>query len=76
MASYSKHKYKHLESNSFRKQNKICSFEDKICYTKKEAQTALNYTKYTNRDKVPIRYYYCNKCNMYHLTSQELRNAD
>lgn len=60
------------------KKNKTyCKFCGKICYTKKEAQTALNYTKHTKeKHKMPIRMYFCDKCNSYHLTSQEKKNSE
>lgn len=51
----------------------ICESEGKICYTKKEARTALNGAKHHgNRvKKIPKRMYLCKKCGFYHLTSQK-----
>lgn len=47
---------------------------NKICYSKKEAQSALNQVKHSRfRDKHrrECRYYYCKVCNAWHLTSHE-----
>lgn len=72
--SYSHYKYKKGFENSFKEDKKYCKFCGKICYSKKDAQTALNYVKHTKeKHKLPIRAYYCDKCNSYHLTSQEKR---
>jgi len=49
-----------------------CEIEDKICYTEREANEALNGAKsHNNRSKkIPVRKYFCKKCGFYHLTSQ------
>lgn len=75
--SYSRYKYKKGFENAIKKNKTYCKFCGKICYTKKEAQTALNYTKHTKeKHKMPIRMYFCDKCNSYHLTSQEKKNSE
>lgn len=51
-------------------------FAEKFATRKKEAQTALNFAKHQKeKHKIPIRLYFCDKCNYYHLTSQE-KNED
>lgn len=73
--SYSHYKYKKGFENSYREKKKYCDFCGKVCFSKKEAQTTLNYTKHTKeKHKLPIRMYYCDKCNSYHLTSQEKKS--
>jgi len=49
-----------------------CESEGKICYTKKEAGTALNRARHhDNRaKKIPKRMYPCKECGHYHLTSK------
>jgi len=44
----------------------------KIVYNKRDAETAINRAQgHTRASKRPCRYYQCNVCNRYHLTSQE-----
>lgn len=71
---YSRYKYKKGFENAKKQAYKKCEFCGKICYTKKDAQTALNFAKHTdNHHKASMRMYYCDKCQYYHLTSQEKR---
>ena len=45
----------------------------KSCYdSKKQAITVINYIRRNkNRKKFPVRSYFCNKCNAWHITSEE-----
>mgnify|MGYP003403823145 FL=1 len=46
---------------------------EKNSYSKKEAQTIINKNKKESKKfRKEIRYYHCDKCNLYHLTSKEL----
>lgn len=49
-----------------------CESEGKICYSKKEAGTAINGAKHhgNRAKKIPKRMYPCKECGHYHLTSQ------
>jgi hypothetical protein len=45
----------------------------KYCYlTEHEARKELMRISETDSEKKPVRYYYCDKCGAYHLTSKEL----
>lgn len=71
--SYSKYKYnKHRDGFGLQEAEKAkCPACGKICYTKKEAMTAVNFAKRRNEHhKIPVRCYYCEDCNYWHLTSQ------
>ena len=50
-----------------------CESEGKICYSKKEAGTAINGAKHhgNRAKKIPKRMYPCKECGHYHLTSQK-----
>ena len=50
-----------------------CESEGKICYSKKEAGTAINGAKHhgNRAKKIPKRMYPCKECGFYHLTSQK-----
>lgn len=72
--SYSKYKYnkKRIGYGVKDFEEKICPACGKICYDKKSAQTAINYARHKNEHhKIPIRCYYCEDCNYWHLTSQK-----
>lgn len=46
---------------------------NKYCYlTEHEARKELMRISETDSEKKPIRYYFCEKCGAYHLTSKEL----
>ena len=48
-----------------------CQSTGKLCYTRSEAGSVLNYTKRNRFGKdVPKRCYYCEACRMWHLTSK------
>lgn len=77
--SYSKKnsRRRYIPDTASRSDLKICEFANKRCYSKKDAQTTLNYAKTSKeKHKKPIRMYYCDFCNSYHLTSQEKRKED
>lgn len=45
---------------------------DKKCFTKIEAQSALNHNKHSGKQyRKEQRMYYCEDCNAWHLTSRE-----
>lgn len=73
--SYSKYKYNKHSRDSYglkEEDKKLCPVCGKVCYDKKSAMTAVNYAKHKNEHhKIPIRAYYCEDCNYWHLTSQE-----
>ena len=53
------------------KQHQTCR-SGKVCFTKREAQAILNSKKQeSGRNKKECRYYHCDTCNLYHLTSME-----
>lgn len=77
--SYSKFKYnKHRMGFGEEVEKKYCPKCGKICFTKKEAMTAINFAKRRGDEhhKTPIRCYYCKDCSFWHLTSQEKRETD
>ena len=45
---------------------------DKKCFTKKEAESALNHVNKRNRWRRETRTYYCEEHGSWHLTSHEL----
>lgn len=51
---------------------------NKIKYTKREAQTALNFLfkKRNFKNRREKRIYHCPECNMWHLTSKDLYEED
>ncbi len=54
-----------------RERRVICGCS-KICYTKRDAQAAINRAQgHTRASKRPIRFYQCPRSNMWHLTSHE-----
>lgn len=57
---------------------KRCSFENKKCYTQKEASALINMARkhhYAEKAKhIPKRAYYCNKCGFYHLTKEAVKH--
>lgn len=75
--SYSKYKYNKNRDVGYgikEENEKRCPVCGKICYSKKDAMTAVNYAKHRSKDqhhKIPVRCYYCKDCNYWHLTSQE-----
>lgn len=78
--SYSKYKYNKFKDNPGMRNVDVkkCPVCGKICYSKKEAMTAINFVKRKGHEhhKTPIRYYYCEDCNFWHLTSQEKRGSE
>lgn len=56
-----------------------CEVMHKRCYSKQDAGYTVNFAKKhksnrrTPTGKVPIRYYLCQFCNKYHLTSENKR---
>ena len=55
-----------------------CEIEDKICYTEREANEALNGAKsHNNRSKkIPVRKYFCKECGYFHLTSHKSEKGE
>ena len=56
-------------------EKRYCETSGKICYSKRDAGGFLNWLrsrkhKHGHRNKViPCRYYFCNSCGTWHLTS-------
>ena len=53
----------------------VCYITNKNCYTYKEARTLINWCKSKHMkgyQKFPIREYFCDYCNKYHVTSKKL----
>ena len=47
-----------------------CYWDDKVCYTRSEADATLTKarTTYVKTSNIPQRAYFCSKCGFYHLT--------
>lgn len=51
-----------------------CPETGKVCYTREDAGSVLNYTKRNRFGKsIPKRCYYCEACGMWHLSQNLLR---
>lgn len=48
----------------------VCPETGKLCFTREDAGSVLNYTKRNRFGKsIPKRCYFCEACGMWHLTS-------
>lgn len=53
------------------KERELCPETWKLCYSREDAGSVLNYTKRNRFGKsIPKRCYYCEACGMWHLTSK------
>ena len=49
----------------------VCPSSGKICFSYKKASGAVKKSRHSrSHSKKPIRFYFCKKCGMWHLTSQ------
>ena len=54
-------------------QVEYCEQCAKICYSKRDACIAIKTAKHNRKNYIPIRYYFCDYCGAYHVTSQKHR---